>query len=78
MAHKRSLKSHACLDKLPTMTKLENTSTNQTKLSQIEAAWRELLAGALRRGFYGSATIEVSVQDGTIQHIRRRVEQLEK
>ena len=60
------------------MTTLERTPANQNKLSQAETAWREMLSDALRRGFYGSVTVEVGVQDGTIQHIRRRVEQLEK
>jgi hypothetical protein len=60
------------------MTTLERTPVNQAKLSQAESAWRVALSDALRRGFYGSVTLEVSVQDGTIQHIRRRVEQLEK
>jgi hypothetical protein len=60
------------------MKTLEATPVNQTRLSQAETAWREMLADALRRGFYGTVTVEVGVQDGTIQHIRRRVEQLEK
>ena len=38
----------------------------------------ELLAEALRRGFFGTAAVELSVQDGTIQHIRRTVERIEK
>ncbi len=60
------------------MTTLEDTPANQAKLTQIEIVWRQLLAGALKRGFHGTATVEVSVQDGTIQHIRRRIEQLDK
>ena len=31
-----------------------------------------------RRGFFGTAAVELSVQDGTIQHIRRMVERVEK
>jgi hypothetical protein len=60
------------------MTTLDCSPANQTKLTQIEAAWRQVLTGALQKGFYGTATVEVGVQDGTIQHIRRRVEQIEK
>ena len=37
-----------------------------------------LLERALQRGFFGTAAVEISVQDGTIQHIRYRVEQLER
>ena len=54
------------------------TPGNVTKLEQLQQAWAELLAEALRRGFFGTATLEVAVQDGTIQHIRRRVERIEK
>ena len=51
---------------------------NAQKVTQLEAALAELLAQALRRGFFGTAAVELSVQDGTIQHIRRRVERIEK
>ncbi len=60
------------------MTTLEHTPVNQAKLSQADSAWRETLSDVLRRGFYGSVTVEVSVQDGTIQYVRRRVERLDK
>jgi hypothetical protein len=60
------------------MTTLQCTPVNQTKLSQVERAWKQVLNDALQRGFYGTATVEISVQDGTIQHVRRRLEQLEK
>ena len=33
---------------------------------------------SLRRGFFGTAAVELSVQDGTIQHIRRTMERVEK
>lgn len=54
------------------------TPTNARKLAKIEAALAQLLTETLRRGFFGSASIEFHVQDGTIQHIRRRVERIEK
>ena len=57
---------------------LRPTPGNVRKLEQLQQAWAELLAEALRRGFFGTATLEVAVQDGTIQHIRRRVERIEK
>ncbi len=60
------------------MTTLERTPVNQARMSQAENAWRTALGDALRRGFYGSVSVEISVQDGTIQHVRRRVEQVEK
>jgi len=60
------------------MVTTRETLTNQSKAVQTENAWAEVLAEVLQRGFHGSAAIEVAVQDGTIQHIRRRVERLEK
>ena len=38
----------------------------------------EMLTGVLKHGFHGTAALELTVQDGTIQHIRRKVEQVEK
>lgn len=52
--------------------------TNEKKVLQLRAALAEILAEALRRGFHGTAGLELSVQDGTIQHIRRRVERIER
>jgi hypothetical protein len=60
------------------MMTLASTTTNVTKRAQAENAWDELLRESLRRGFHGTVAIEVSVQDGTIQHIRRRIDRLEK
>jgi hypothetical protein len=54
------------------------TPTNQQKVSQLRAALAEMLIEILRRGFHGTAGIELRVQDGTIQHIRRRIERIEK
>ncbi len=54
------------------------TPTNATKVSQVEVALAAILGEILKRGFFGTAGIELSVQDGTIQHIRRRVEQIER
>ncbi len=60
------------------MMMLVQTTTNRQKVAQLQAALAELLREALQRGFHGTAGVEVSVQDGTIQHIRRRMERLEK
>ncbi len=53
-------------------------AVNEKKLSQIESELVEILRQITRRGFHGTGGVEVSVQDGTIQHIRRRMERLEK
>jgi len=60
-----------------TMT-LSQTPVNQEKLRLLRAALGEVLAESLRRGFHGTAGVELNVQDGTIQHIRRKVERIEK
>jgi hypothetical protein len=54
------------------------TAGNAKKVAQLQSIVAEMLAEALRRGFFGTAAIELSVQDGTIQHIRRTVERIEK
>ena len=54
------------------------TTSNAKKVAQLQQALAEMLAATLKRGFFGTAAVEVSVQDGTIQHIRRKVEQIEK
>src|SRR3990172_6747240 len=54
------------------------TSGNAKKVAQLQMILAEILAEVLRRGFHGTAGVELSVQDGTIQHIRRKVERIEK
>jgi len=51
---------------------------NTKKLAQLQTALAQVLAEALKRGFFGTAAIELSVQDGTIQHVRRRIERVER
>ena len=57
---------------------LTKTPTNLQKMAQLKAALAEMLAEVLQRGFHGSAGVELSVQDGTIQSISRKVEQIER
>ena len=54
------------------------TPANREKMAQLRSALAEILAEVLRRGFHGTAGVELSVQDGTIQHVRRRVERIER
>ena len=53
-----------------------NTSTvvRLNRLAQAEAAFAKLVAEASQRGFYGSASLVLSIQDGRIQHIRVAME----
>ncbi len=54
------------------------TEGNREKLALLKRVLDRQLALAVSRGFHGSMTIELAVQDGTIQHVLHRVEQLEK
>ena len=38
------------------------TTSNAKKVAQIEQALAEMLAATLKRGFFGTAAVEVSVQ----------------
>jgi hypothetical protein len=60
------------------MTNARTTPGNRDKVTQLEAVLAELLIEVLRRGFHGRAAIELAIQDGVIQHIRRTLERLEK
>ncbi len=60
------------------MTTHGTTPGNAQKVAQLQLIVAEMLAEALKRGFFGTAAVELSVQDGTIQHIRRMVERSEK
>ncbi len=60
------------------MMTLRDTSANKSKLRRVESVLADMLAEALQRDFHGTISLEVAIQDGTIQHLRRRVERLEK
>jgi hypothetical protein len=40
--------------------------------------FRRLLADVLRRGYFGKASVGVSIQDGVIQRIYRETEQVNR
>lgn len=54
------------------------TPANRRNLDRLRIALDHLLAEVLRRGFYGSAAVEIVIEDGTIQYIRHRVEQVQR
>jgi hypothetical protein len=60
------------------MTTVRPTPHNHEKVKQLEAIFAELLIEVLRAGFHGRAQVELAIQDGVIQHIRRTLERLEK
>jgi len=57
---------------------VRTSRVNAAKVEQARDALNELFGLAMRRGFYGSVALEVNVQDGTIQNLRKRLEQLQK
>lgn len=60
------------------MSRRNATPVNQERTARAERIWAGLLEETLQRGFFGIAAIELSVTDGTIQHVRRKVERLER
>jgi len=58
------------------MITLNSTPPNEKKLRQLESSLAAILVQVLQRGFWGTVGVEVSVQDGTIQHVRSRMEQI--
>lgn len=46
--------------------------------AKAEAEFAKLLAAVESRGFYGTASITVNVQDGAIQHLRIAIDKLVK
>jgi hypothetical protein len=53
---------------------LKHTQVNRQKIAKLQEIIEALLEKALERGFFGVATVEVRVQDGTIQEIEERIE----
>ncbi len=45
---------------------------------RIDDAWQAMLDEVLRRGFHGTASLELQISDGTIQWITRNVKRIEK
>lgn len=60
------------------MLTAQHSPTNLAKMGRSVALLDDLLKQALQRGFHGTVRLEITVQDGTIQHIRKGIEQLEK
>lgn len=48
------------------------------KVQQAETAFAQLVADTSRRGYYGTAGLTLSIQDGRIQHIRVAMEKMIK
>ncbi len=60
------------LDSMDTVHK----NTTISKRSQAQAEFVKLLSAAETRGFHGTASLTVSVQDGHIQNLRVSVDRM--
>jgi hypothetical protein len=58
------------------MIQTSNMSEKPNKKAQAQEEFAKLLAAAATRGFHGTASITLSVQDGHIQHLRVAVERM--
>jgi hypothetical protein len=56
----------------------EETPANVRRIRQLREAMEEILVTALRRNFFGSGVLEFTVQDGTIQEVRQRLERIDR
>jgi len=54
------------------------TPGNIARLEQLQTAWSQILREVLQRGVHGTAAIEIVVQDGVIQQLKRRIERVER
>jgi len=53
-----------------------NNAVNEKKVSLLQEELAGILKEITRIGFHGTAGVELSVQDGTIQHVRSRMERI--
>jgi len=54
-----------------------STGTNAKKAALAQKVLAEMLAEVLRQGYFGTAVLEITVQNGTLQHIRRKIERID-
>lgn len=52
--------------------------TAHTQVESMETTFRQLLETVLREGYYGSAGIQLTIQDGVIQTVSYRNEQTQR
>ncbi|MEO0529627.1 MAG: hypothetical protein AAF266_03515 [Planctomycetota bacterium] len=53
-----------------------NKTRMRGKAGDAEAAFVALMAEASRRGYYGTVSLTLNVQDGAIQHVRVATDRL--
>lgn len=57
---------------------LRTSPANQRLVERAEGLLQDVLGEGLRRGFHGTLSVELGIQDGTLQFVRRKAEQIEK
>lgn len=53
-------------------------TTDLSQLEPLESILHELLTNVLKKGFYGTAGISITINDGVIQHVRSQTDQIQK
>jgi hypothetical protein len=61
-----------------TTTTTDTMSANDKKVARVQTLLAELFNKTLRRGYFGTVSIEWQVVNGTVQAIRSRMERIEK
>ena len=75
---KKNLKDRGDFSKLHVMTLPRTTPSNERRIFQLKADLAEVLEVALRRGFYGKVGVDLKIQDGTIQQVRKKILQVQQ
>jgi hypothetical protein len=57
---------------------MAHSEVNRRMIEKADAIWERIKEESLLRGFFGSVAVQLTVQDGTIQHLRKTVEQSER
>ncbi len=60
------------------MRLLKETPANMIRMARVDNIWHAILDEVLQRGFYGTASIELRIDDGTIRWITKSVVRVEK
>ena len=72
------MKNRGDFSKLYVMTLTHATPSNERRIFQLKADLAEVLEVALRRGFYGKVGVDLKIQDGTIQQVRKKIHQVQR
>jgi hypothetical protein len=74
----RKCSLHVCILRVMTTTEQVPLNPRKTTREYVSKTLDSLLTEAMKHGFHGLIALEVSILDGKIQHLRRKIEQFEK